>query len=179
MRKGSKGQSVIEAMIAVSILTIGFLGISSLLVRSFALSRTTSDDLTATYLASEGIELMKNIIDHDVYAGNAWGTCTNAADLSTCTNSGAYTVDYGSAVPTELGGPNEQCFTNAAVPPLDFDSSTGIYSYSGGTASKFQRCIQLTHNGQEITVNAIVDWSTNGAASTLNLEDHFYNWNPA
>ncbi|HEX4104216.1 MAG TPA: hypothetical protein VHZ04_01925 [Candidatus Paceibacterota bacterium] len=187
-RKKASGQSIIEAMIAMGILTIGFLGIAALLVRSFQISRTTSDDVTATYLASEGIEVMKNILDHDVYAippagaSLGWGTCTDTSGTTHCTESGAYKADYESAVPQEIGGPGAVCFSGAAPSAdfiLNFDAASGAYGYAaGGTPSKFARCIQFTHNGEEITVNSIVDWTTNGIAESLNLEDHFYNWNP-
>jgi Tfp pilus assembly protein PilV len=174
-----KGQSIIEAMIAISILTAGFLGIAGLLVRSLQLSRTTSDDITATYLASEGVELMKNITDHDVYAKNPWGTCTNQFGFPTCAGNGAYTVNYNSASPALIGGPGAECFTSVAVPALDYDASTGLYG-DAGTASRFSRCIEITHSAdrEEMTVNSIVEWTTNGVQSSLNLEDHFYNWNP-
>ena len=62
------GQSLIEVMVAVTALTVSFLGISSLLSQSLALNRVISNEATATYLASEGIEIAKNLIDHDFYA---------------------------------------------------------------------------------------------------------------
>ena len=71
MNTSRRGQSIIEAMVAISILTTGFLGIFALLSKSFFLSRVVADETTATYLASEGMEITKNIIDHDVYTGLA------------------------------------------------------------------------------------------------------------
>ena len=60
-------------MVAITVLTVGFLGISSLLSQSLALNRVTTNEITATYLASEGIEIAKNLIDHDVYAQQIGG----------------------------------------------------------------------------------------------------------
>lgn len=172
-----KGQSIIEAMIAISILTVGFLGIATLLGRSFVLNRENSDELTGTYLASEGIELMKNILDHDTYAssssGDAWGSCQNM-----CTGDGVYQVAYDSAVPSADPG----CISSG--PALHFNAATGIYDYANGSPeSKFTRCVTIAHNtygaGQnEVTVNSIVLWSENGIPTSINLEDHFYNWHP-
>ena len=76
-----RGQTLVEALVALSILTVGFVGIIVLLTRSFQLNRTTANDTQATYLAAEGIEVAKNLIDHDVYeqlSGNSsysWGSC--------------------------------------------------------------------------------------------------------
>lgn len=175
-RRAKQGQSIIEAMIAISILTVGFLGIATLLGRSFVVSRANTDEVTATYLASEGIEIMKNILDHDTYAssssGAAWGTCGNA-----CTTDGTYEVAYSSAVPSS----DQSCISSG--PALDFDAATGIYDYNGSAATKFTRCIGIGHNaygnGQnEVTVTSTVEWEENGSLTSVTLEDNFYNWHP-
>ena len=170
-------------MIAISILTAGFLGIAGLLARSFFISRITSGELTATYLASEGIEVTKNIIDHDVYVPGmpaAWGTCGG-----NCTADGAYTVEYDSQTLT-LVAQNSHCSALVAIQPLRFDATAGLYYDQStglhgitGTPTNFTRCIQLAHSsdGNELTVDSVVTW-TSGAfvGQNIDLEDHFYNW---
>ena len=64
-----RGQTLVEALVALSILTVGFVGIVTLLTKSFQLNRTTSNDTQATYLAAEGIEIAKTSINYDVYYG--------------------------------------------------------------------------------------------------------------
>ncbi len=160
-----KGQSLLEAMIATSILTVGFLGIIGLLSRSFFLGRVTSDQTTATYLAAEGVEIAKNIIDHDILVGNAWGACCTA---------GIYRVDYTSATLTPYLLPQ------ANPQYIHFDPGTHRYSYSGSNTTNFNRWVVVTTpNANEIVVNGIVEWSTGSITSqNINLEDHFYNWHP-
>ncbi len=165
-RSPGGGQTLIEAMIAVSILTVGFLGIATLLSRSLFLSRVTSDELTASYLASEGIELAKNLIDHDVYA-SSWGATFGGGgdfqlDYATCTGGGACTPPL---------------YTGA---PLALDPSTNLYSYGGSMPTGFRRLIRVAvPSANEIRVNSIVTWSTGPITSqSVNLEDHFYNWHP-
>ncbi|MGC9599321.1 MAG: hypothetical protein ABSE18_02965 [Minisyncoccia bacterium] len=171
-----KGQSLLEAMIALGVLMTGFLGIMTLLSQSFFLSRTTSDRLTATYLASEGIELAKNLIDHDVYAGNGWGACF-AIPVG---GSGDYEVDYAtltqgqSCPPAAYGGRH-----------LIFDQTAHLYGYNFSNAADdlvvtgFTRDVRVAvpaaSQGNEIVVTSIVGWP-NG--QTIMLEDHFYNWRP-
>jgi len=53
-------------MIALSILVFSFLGLWGLLARSYAITRIVSDDYIGTYLAAEGIEIVKNLIDYNV-----------------------------------------------------------------------------------------------------------------
>ena len=157
------GQSLIEATIAISILTVGFLGISSLLARSFFLSRVVSDEVTANYLAAEGIELAKNMIDHDVYEtyannGNfSWGRCFSQSSNRVGTTE-EVELDY-----TTLADPVTDCqgvpaFTSPGRPLL-YNPTTHLYSYNaqqGDITTTFTREILVTENGNEIIVNAIV-----------------------
>jgi len=172
------GQTIVEAMIALGILTTGFLGIMALLTKSFFLNRVTSDELTATYLASEGTEVMKNILDHDIYVlGNTWGTCGGV-----CTNDGTYIADYTTGAPGQ-----DQSLTAIAACPgpyLHIDPTTNLYNYTGSATTNFQRCLRITHTVSagtiiEVTVNSIINWNTGTfTPQGLNIEDHFYNWHP-
>jgi len=165
-KTAAQGQTLIEVMIALSVATIAFSGIMALLSKSFFYDRVIADQVTATYLASEGIEIAKNVIDHDLPSGNAWGSCLPAGD---------FMLDYAadcSNFPNYNG--------NVA---LKFDPTTERYGYaaaSGAAATVFTREIRVTKNvstPDQITVQSIVRWSTGPAASqSVDLEDVFYNW---
>lgn len=159
-----KGQALVEVLVAVSILTIGLLGIVTLLSRALSLNRVVADNYTATYLAAEGIEVAKNIIDGDVAQGK-WGS-----------TSGSYELDYRSAV---FSKPYDRSDT------LLFDPDTNTYSYCAGACANpvqtpFSREVQITPLGDgtsEIRVNSRVTWTTRGGGeSKVDLEDHFYRW---
>ena len=172
------GQTLIEAMVAVTLLTVGFLGISSLLSQSLALNRVTANQLTATYLAAEGIEVAKNLIDHDVYAqaaghGTGWGTClANLVSIN-----GGFGLDY-STVDCNPG--SRQIFSSNDY--LYYHADTHLYDYDenggGGTQTGFMRKVTMIPTGNyEITVNSIVSWpGPAGTVDDVNLEDHFYNY---
>jgi len=181
--RSRKGQSLVEALVALSILMIALLGIEALLTRSFLLDRVTTDQTKATYLASEGIEIAKSLIDHDVYediatGGNAggWGACFPVGVGSPGDN---YQFDY-----TQVNCPP---LNNYDGTPLEFDSTTGLYGYGSKglygaslTPTSFVREIHITEpSANEIDVQSIVTWSTGSVTNqSLTLEDHFYNWNP-
>lgn len=182
-----KGQTLVEALIAVSILTVGFLGIVALLSKSFFISRATSDEVTATYLAAEGVELAKSIVDHDVYSGT-WDACFGLALGQTK----SYEFDY-----SVLASPGAACsslnsdlFTGGGT-PIEFSPATYSYGYKFPSAqrpiqTKFSREIRVSlptaSNGNEIVVRSIVRWPVwpLGAVVSQNitLEDHFYRWKP-
>lgn len=153
-----KGQTLVESVIAVSLLSVGLLAIVSLINRSLSLNRTSAESYTATYLAAEGIEVVKNIVDSNAIKKLAWN-----AGLA----NGDYEVEYDS---TSLS-PNQNRF-------LDYDSSSNLYGYGVATPTGFKRMIRITLVGsEEIKVNSIVSWTTAGGGDfRVNLEDHFMNW---
>ena len=172
-------------MVAISILTIGFLGIASLLTRSFFLNRVDADEATATYLAAEGIELAKNIIDYDMYQGT-WGACLSL----TAGVHKDYEFDYRTLTssPINCGSLSSAVFDSSDPDHLEFDPVTHRYGYDlpstdAPVTTSFVRDVAVSmpgaSNGEEIVVNSTVTWSTGPiTAQSVTLEDHFYNWLP-
>jgi type II secretory pathway pseudopilin PulG len=176
---GRKGQTIVEAMVAISILLIGLMGVLTLLSRSLLLARTTADQAKATYLASEGIEVAKSLIDHGVYlgipdpgaAGAGWEKCFLSGQ--------SYDLDSATT-----GCPPVPNFTNK---PLYFSPLTHLF-YSAddtsipfdATATNFVREIIITNvSVNEVDVQSTVTWSTGiVTGQSITLEDHFYNWHP-
>lgn len=172
-RKADKesGQALVEVMVAVAMLTVGFLGIVGLLSRALALNRVVADNYVATYLAAEGIEITKNIIDGNEGQGLVWNDGNGVSDCS-----GDIEIGVGGCEAdtdsTELRGYRAQL--------LNFDDSTKLYSYSGGASpTSFRRRIVITlmPGGSEVQVESQVTWITRGGGtSEVTLEDHFYDW---
>lgn len=162
------GYLIAEAIIAISVPLMGILSILGFISRSINVNRIISDQFTANYLAMEGIEVVKNIIDANVIA------CLDGASPwnEGFTSSGSFEVDYNSAALES--NQNRQ---------LSFDSNSGRYSYDSGEPSRFTRTIYIDPIGSdEIKVNSIVEWTTRGGGSrsidlrSIDLEDHFFNW---
>jgi len=151
-------------MVAVGITIVGLIGVFSLLSQTFSLNKMASDQYIATNLASEGIEIVKNIIDSNVIKKDPWNK-----DLAV-SNPFQFEVQYDSTKPIDPP-------TNK---PLNFNSTTGVYSYdAGGSATTFKRMIviETKMGGNELQVNSIVTWKGRNAANfSVNLEDHFFNW---
>ena len=161
---------------------MGFIGIVTLLTKSFQLNRTTANDTQATYLASEGIEIAKNLIDHDVYAGFALSANTN--DFGACFPLAGYyyPIDYSTTDCSTLH------FSPPSSPPntvLYLDPSTHLFGEdsSVGSATSFTRNIEVTPISNssglaELDVQSTVTWTEGLTSNTITLEDHFYNWHP-
>ena len=159
-KKLNNGYILIEAIIGISIAIIGILGILGLLSRSASLNRVVTDQFIGNYLAAEGIEITKNLIDGNVIQEKPWNQ--NFA-------TGNFETDYSSLILE----PNQNR-------QILFDPADKLYSYKAGNPTNFIRTINIELIGSdEIKVNSVVKWVTRGGGRfEVNLEDHFFNWRP-
>src|ERR1700677_3574060 len=163
IRSARSGQTLIEVMIALFVLTAGFLGILSLLSQSIFLSKTVSNETVATYLASEGIELAKNMTDHDIYqyldtpSFGGWG---GGSFDPTFPTSGDYQLDDTTCVGVGYDRPCGEASIYSGA-PLRFDPTTDLYTYGGPDVTPFTRRIRVSVvSASEMVVDSIVSWNT-------------------
>ncbi|HUX36098.1 MAG TPA: prepilin-type N-terminal cleavage/methylation domain-containing protein [Candidatus Paceibacterota bacterium] len=154
-----RGQTLIEALVALTLLSVGFLSIFALLGRSMSSGRASAESYTATYLAAEGIEVARNLIDANGIQKLPWN--------NGFTTQGDYEIEYNSN--SLLADQNRF---------LTYDPTTNIYNYSGTVTTPFKRIIRVTPVGSdEIMINSIVNWTSQGSGNfTVNLEDNFLKW---
>jgi hypothetical protein len=160
----NQGQILVETMVALSMVVIGLLGLLSLLTYSIGLNKIVSDQYVGSYLAAEGIEIIKNIIDTNIAIGDPYNQ-----GLS----SGSYEVDYKSQQPKPL-------YSSSSLRNLKFDGKRYTYSPNPGSFAEetpFTRKIEISYNGDfHMIVKSTVSWSTKGVSQSLTLEDHFFGW---
>lgn len=170
-RTRRSGQSLVEAMIAISLLLVGFLGTITLINRSVGLTRVVADTYVGSYLAAEGVEVVKNMVDSNYIAQRpfytGFETCT-----ATCDWELQYDSSWESMRPTTFSGSGRT---------LWYDPFQRLYSYSGfGTETTFTRKVSVTlagPTGKELIVRSRVEWlARGGGRSSTMVEDHFYDW---
>ncbi|OGG43374.1 hypothetical protein A3G50_02380 [Candidatus Jorgensenbacteria bacterium RIFCSPLOWO2_12_FULL_42_11] len=155
----SAGQLLIESGIAISILIVALLGILGLLSRSLGLNNVVSSQYIASNLASEGIEVMKNLIDSNIVQLRPWNEGIDSGFYEVAFDSLAINQDQGRF--------------------LLLDSTGNNYNYQTGQPTFFKRVIEVENIGaDEIKVNSRVNWQIKGGSYSVNLEDHFFNWRP-
>jgi len=150
---------LVESIIAINIVVVGLLGVLNLLSNSLALNRDVGQKFVATYLAVEGVEVVKNLIDTNYANKRAWNDGIAK---------GVYAVSYDSA---SLGNDN--------LGDLLLVNEEGIYNYASGKATGFTRDINIEENPEnenEIKVVSTVEWLTKKGPQRIDLEDHFFNW---
>lgn len=154
----NKGQVMIEALVAITVVVIGLFAVFALLLRSLTLNRLSVDQFISANLAAEGIEVVKNLIDKNTIQNKPWNSGIEAGD---------YQASY-----------NDTSLTAFTDVPLKFDKDTGYYNYVSGENTHFVRKISVSlPASDEIKIISNVKWITTGGLElNATLEDHFFNW---
>jgi len=159
-----EGSFLVESIVALSLVVTGILGIIVLFTRSMGLTANVSQRAVATYLAADGIEVVKSIIDTEIARpGGAWpNSLQEAAE-----------VTYDS-----VGTPGTHPLEWRSTQRLRLQAN-GTYSYeTAGVVTPFQRTVLIESlgSGEEIKVNSVVTWSVKGTPEMVDIEDRFWNW---
>lgn len=157
------GQVLIEAIVAITMILIGLLGVMSLILNSLRWNRNTNNKLIATYLAAEGIEVVKNIADSVAASGDAWNSWIGGGRWSGGLN-------YSSL---SLGA-----FTEKPCGFI-FNDVANAYECINGTEDRasFTRLVKVNQiDDNKVSVVSEVWWSETGGKKSVTLEDEFYNW---
>ncbi len=162
----NKSFTLIEIIVAIFLITVGAGAALNVIQMTIGFTSVTSDQLTASYLAQEGIEVVRNIRD-----GNWLEQRTNAAifwddGISVAED---YKLDYQSD-----SFPDVSCSTGAEG-FLKFDGS--FYNCSTGEESKFKRKITIEKpQPDKMTVLVEVFWSERGRSHQVTAQTSLYNW---
>ena len=179
--KLSAGFTIIELIISISILSVAIVGIFSAFSIITILTSDSADRLTGTYLAQEGMEIVRNIRDNnwlnmDVCLGPegtrppgilcpAWWTDGFTMDTEGLTKNGRMNcscaqidnncigceADYTAGTGTHTLNAMSQ-WTNSKLL-----SSDGFYGYQpGGTPTKFKRKF-IINPIQDVPINEVSD----------------------
>lgn len=152
-----KGFTLIEIIVATFLLTVGTIGGFSLIQKTISFTSISSSQLTAFYLAQEGIEIIRNIRDTNYLEGSAWDDgISSGAD---------YRLDYQSN-----SFPDVLC--------EDYLKDNGIFfACSSDSSSKFQRQITITKpEADKMVVSVRVDWQERGRSHQVFVQTELYNW---
>ncbi|MEK7187245.1 MAG: hypothetical protein AAB691_00155 [Patescibacteria group bacterium] len=173
-----EGQTIIEMVVALGALTVGFLGIIILLNSSLGFNEVVSNNYRGTYLAAEGIELVKNIVDTNDDKCDNWRVGLPA---------GNYQLDYHLSVPETWPCDNLPEYSGLYPidgKPLYYHSDTGFYDHNEVNAKPtiFYRTVLISYLGtpegmadDQMVVQSLVRWKDKTGDNEVNLIDYFFN----
>jgi len=156
-----KGFTLLEVILAIFVLTVAVSGAFALISQTFVLASLTQSRLIASYLAQEGIEIVKNTRDAN------WLMQRTDSDVlwNDGLNEGDWQIDY-KGQSLDYGSGNF----------LNIDSE-GFYSYSPGRQTSFKRKISIT-NIDEKNIKVVVDviWRERGRDYHVKVLEKLSNW---
>lgn len=130
------------------------------------------NNIVASGLLQEGLEVARNIRDRDWHLGNVFGVSLP---------DGLYRVQWNSiqceGVGIPLGCFSPPLIAVGANPALKKDPATGLYSYDVGADTIFKRTVQITTvSAVEKRVVVSVSWERGSVTQSVGAETHLYNW---
>ncbi len=185
----AKGFTLVETMVAVTILTLAIVGPLFAANQAIVAARTSRDQLTAVYLAQEAVEYVRLMRDDAFLArhpssdasavgwqdfiNGSWGTSIAGCRTTTCT------LDPWLPAGTGSGKALESC-TGACQSLVLY---AGLYrqsqNESTGTRTPFTRTVQaiyLPAFPNDVRIVSTVSWMYHGNPHTVSVTDHLTPW---
>lgn len=159
----SKSFTLIEVVIAISVLTLGIGGSFVLIQQTLAAASLSQSKLIAAYLVQEGIEIVRNIRDSNWLQGNSWDD--KLINCDPCCE-----VDYKTTNSiTSFAFCDDENLNYLFI-------EDGFYSYSAfGSQTPFKRKITITERDY-LEVKVEVFWKERGRTHNIEAIEHLYNW---
>ncbi|MEK7137976.1 MAG: hypothetical protein AAB787_00555 [Patescibacteria group bacterium] len=170
---------MVEAMVALGALTLGYLAVITLLNQSLGTSATVSDRNIATYLAAEGIEIVRNLSDANVRKGALFDDFSNGNNLDFEVSWDDLLESDSPSLDVDNYNPGRRVLNFNERRPLKYDPSPNGkgYNYTIGQDTRFYRIIYTTVQPSYIRVNSVVYWAgKNNFKDNVLLSDFFFNW---
>lgn len=163
--KFKKGFSLVEIITILFIVSLGLVGILSLIVQNIQSQSYNKNNLIAYQLAQEGIELIRKVRDSNWKAG--FPATTNLSPHE-------YFMDYRNNIPIR----HEPQASDAEL--ILKQDSDGFYFHdlsSSATSSIFSRLINIQGvNASSFRVTVRVTWSERNRNYAYDLETLLYAW---
>lgn len=169
--KTDSGFTLVETMVAISLLTIAIVAPMTLTTQSLASAYYSRDQITAFHLAQEAIESVRHARDGNVLK-NALGI--QADLLATIPNGVPFTIDT----------TNNDVMTACSGTCPVLKNSGGLYGYGADaswTPTHFTRTVLATFvpdsNNDEINISVTVSWQTGSFNSrSFTISDNLFRW---
>lgn len=185
----TRGFTLIETLVAITVITLAVAGPLTAATRAVASAQFAREQLTASYLAQEGIEYVRLMRDNEYLAfyntgsgagAVAWNdflTSNSAASITSCI-ANTCTLDPARQMGTGSGFSLLPCSGNSCTPLY---LANGIYTeqsgISGAVATPYKRTIQATTvSGTDERITSIVTWVSRGVTRTITITDHLTPW---
>ncbi len=162
------GFTMIEIVVVLFIVSIGILGVMSLVVQNIKSQSYDKNSIIAAQLAQEGIELVRHVRDSNWLKGQAFDT--NLA--TTIGTSYQYYLDYQDSVPQVYSGVPAELVLKQNTAGYYLDSTA-----NSALKTPFSRLITVKKlTSYSLQVDSTVTWQGAGRSYSYKLETLLYDW---
>lgn len=175
INKSSKGFTLVETLVAISIFTVSLLGIMSVLASSIANTNYAKRKMVASYLAQEGIEYIRNMRDTKVLYGSGdsigrWNQFKS--DFSSCSSKND-ACGFKKPLPFDVSVCSSLSDCKLYINNGGYDTVPSVYD------SGFIRKIWMEDvgNGQsEVKIFSKVEWTQGSGGDSVTFSENLFNW---
>lgn len=167
-----EGFTIIESLVAITILVVVITGSMAAVQTGISSYTFSKDQITASYLAQEGFEQLRNIRDENAQNGLDWLAGISQISTDPCYFGQACTV---SPIETTV---TIRCSVPGACAYLRQDPTNGFYGYAPSwVLTPFRREIILSSiNSDEISILVTIYWSKGASTREFRVRENILNW---
>lgn len=188
----SKGFTLIETLVAVSILLLAIAGPLTIAARGLFAASAAKDQTVAFFLAQEGIEIIRSVRDTNGLNLYTWTSGLPSAGDYFTVDSTIYEMYANTpppSSPVKVGSLGTGVFVScptasnpATCPTMTYNTSAHSYGYGSGgsnTTTRFKRYARYTiggSNSNEMILSVTVEWSSGVFNRSFTLQEVLFNW---
>jgi len=174
-----RGFTLIETLVAISVLLIAVVGPLTLATRSLFSALVARDQLTASYLAQDAVEYIRYKRDNNFLAGEPWLN----GDLSDCVAPKMCRVE---TERNQIKDCDED--SGGVCKNLTYDEKEDTYGYRSVSTEEGEEVRPTTFNrtvtlypavdnpNNEYIIDVTVSWHTGSFENSFTTKEHIYNW---
>ena len=184
VNKSNGGFTLVETLVAISIFTVSILGMMAVLSGSISDTFFAKQKLTATYLAQEGIEYIRNMRDtyalYPATAGTGWASfINNLSDNSCDTTNGCFfnadNIDYEDDMRPIVDITLDDCLSSAC-PDGALYYEEGKYGFSRAPSGYVRKIGMNEISDDEIQITSTVSWKQGSGEYSVTFSENLFNW---
>ncbi len=191
--KKEEGFTLVETLIAISILMIAIASPINLAQKALSSAVLSRDQMTASFLAQDGLEATKNLRDEIAIRSDSTDwlapfrnkcVCDNQTKQCSFDSSEKYYCNIDSTL-KDLSGSIIGSDEPAKANPLIIETNNGVFTKydigkAGGMPSKFARLINIkqTEDPNEAIIQVRVCWPYPSCEQKIDIKDFIYNYSP-
>lgn len=175
--KNKEGFTLVETLVAVSILSLAMVGAMVLLGQGISDTGYAKKKAIASFLAQEGIESIRNMRDTHILYSDITSENWNGfrSEIAPC-NAGS-PCGFDNSLPVTDNSYVFNCTSHSSACNLFLDSNGGYTTSIAGQPSGFARAIWfITNNNDEVEVFTRVSWNQGSGTYNITLSETLFNW---